>query len=711
MRQLLAYLWVMALSLAAPGAAQTVPGQEEPVSLVADQVSFDPGTGILTAQGNVNIFRGSRILRTEAVIFDQTRGMLTIPGPLIMADGSAVVTMANGARLDSDLRNGLIEGANILIAQHLQMSAKRFHRKDGNYKVLDRVVATTCHICAKHMVPFWQIRSRRVIHDEQARRLYFESATVDVLGVPVFHIPRLSVPDPTRNRASGFLVPQLKNSTLLGYSVAIPYYTVLGNHADFTLTPHVFTGGSVTLGLQYRQETRRGHYRIEGHVIAFDDLGSNPLRSSLSASGIFYLPRDVVLEFGVELASDKSVRDDYAIDDTGNNRLSSFITLSHTRANGFAGISAQATQSLRTKEVDTNIPVVLPEFFARKTWVAPYPGGKFGITAQSVTLLRDNRNRFSRISLIADWTRDRILRNGMVAEVYAGVHGNSYYTHNYAGFKDGSISNITPVGAIGLRYPLARQAGRVTHLVEPRFRVVWSPGDSRSTPNEDSTRLEFEDMNLFSLNRFPGYDRTERGLRAHVGVRYKRMDAEGWSLGLTVGRVIRESDSAHSSADTGLSGTLSDYVTATTFRWRDRIDFTSRTLFDTDFLVSKNETRLALTYDPVMADLSYLWLEQNGGAGASDRTHEASIGLEYRYNSFWTYSGRWHQNLETGNSTSGRFGIRYANECITLNLSYLLKFKGSGIARSTQELGFTVELARFGNKNRMKRRAGHCAAL
>lgn len=712
MRRTVASLcFVLLCWITLPAFAQTSLGTDRPISLVADNVSFDPGTGVLVAQGNVNIFRGQEVLRTERVVYDQKKGILTVPGTLVLSDGTSVLTRADGAVLDADLENGLIRGAKVLIAEQLQLSAERFHRKDGKYKVLDKVVATACFVCEDNPTPFWQIRSRRVIHDEEARRLYFEDATVDLVGFPIFYTPRLSVPDPTVNRATGFLVPRFSNSNTLGYSAAAPYYWVINDHSDFTFTPTVFSKGTALLELQYRRETKIGRYRIDGAFTVSDNLAPQSVRSSLSSEGVFYLPRDIVLEFGIEVASDKSVRDDYDIGENSVDRLVSFIALSRTRANSFASLSASFTQSLRVNEIDTNIPVVLPEFFARKTWADPYLGGKFGISAQSVTLVRDNSNRFSRVGLEFDWTRDWILRSGIILDAYAGVQGNSYYTKNFTGFADGSLSEITPTTAVGLRYPLARQNGRVTHLIEPRIQVVWSPNSGRRNPNEDSTQLEFEDTNLFSINRFPGFDRTERGVRANIGLTYKRIDATGWSFGITAGRVLQEKNLGQFGSGTGLDGDQSDYVTAVTLQWRDRVDFSNKMLFDDDFSVSKSEARLALSYDRITTEASYVWLEQNVVAGASDRTHEATLAMQYRYNDFWTYSGEWRQNLETGNSTSGEFGIRFENECIAFNLSYSLQFEGSGILRPTRELGLTVELAGLGNKKRNKRHAGRCAAL
>ncbi len=685
--------------------------ENRPISLVADSVQFDPKTGVLIATGNVQVFRGTQVLATQRVVYDQRNKRLSVPGPLTLTDGADIVTRAQGAELDSDMRNGLIKGAELLIQQQLQLVSHQMHRQDGKFKVLDKVVATGCHICAKNPIPFWQIRARRVIHDEEARRLYFENATVDLLGIPVFYAPNLRVPDPSVRRATGFLVPKVSTSNTLGYGIEVPYYWTLGDHADLTLTTRAFTKGSFLLNPIYRREVKRGRFEIDGHFTLADSLTNNNTRSSLSANGLFQLDREIELEFDIEVASDDDFRDDYGIGTDNQDRLTSFVTLRRTRKNSFVSVSSSYIQSLRANEIDTEIPLVLPEIYGRKTWVDPVLNGKIGITAQSVTLLRENNSEFSRIGFVADWQKDWVLKNGLIVGAYTGLAGNSYYTQNIAGVVDGSVSELVPTAALDLRWPLSRQNGRVSHVIEPRIQLVWSPDDARANSNKDSVQVEFEETNLFSINRFPGFDASERGLRANIGVSYTRYNPQGWTYGITLGRVLRAENLNQFGVGTGLDGTNSDYVSAINVSFNDQFDFVNRTLFDDDFSVGKNEMQLSMNFDRVATQASYVWLEQDVVAGASDRTHEASIAVQYQRNDYWTYSGKWRQNLESGSSTSGEFGIRYENECVAVNLSYSLQFEGSGIVHPTREFGLTVELAGLGNKKRNKKYAHRCAAL
>ena len=50
---------------------------------------------------------------------------------------------------------------------------------------------------------------------------------------------------------------------------------------------------------------------------------------------------------------------------------------------------------------------------------------------------------------------------------------------------------------------------------------------------------DLHEGNLFALIRYPGDDALEGGLRANLGLHYLRTDPAGWTLGVTLGRVVK----------------------------------------------------------------------------------------------------------------------------------------------------------------------------
>lgn len=245
----------LALALCCAGVAQA---QSPPVSLIADQVTYDRETGLLIASGAVEVLYEGRILRARRLIYDERAEEVRAEGPIVLVDPEGGVLLADAAALSPDLAEGLVLGARVLIAGELQIAAVEARRAQGRFVTLDRVIASSCTICPGDPTPTWAIRAARVTQDEAAQRIYFEDARLEVLGLQIAWLPRLSIPDPRVERASGFLAPEFLTSQIYGSAVKTPYYRVLGPSADMTVTPFLTTQGGALLEGEYRRRVARG---------------------------------------------------------------------------------------------------------------------------------------------------------------------------------------------------------------------------------------------------------------------------------------------------------------------------------------------------------------------------------------------------------------------------------------------------------------------
>lgn len=711
---------VLALFCISNAFAQSEQQSKQPVGLLADFIDYDSNAKLLTAKGNVRIVSNDQVLTANEVVFNQATGRLSIPGGFTIINTDGTVVTGTDADISSDLSKTVIKGARILIAKQFQMAADRIEYKDKRFKVLDRVVASTCYVgksnsgyCKLKPTPFWQIRSKRVIHDELERQLYFENARLEILGAPVFYAPYLRLPDPTVDRASGFLVPTFLSSGNIKLGTKVPYFIAIDDHSDATVTAFASTVGSLVFEGQYRRETTKGNYQLDGALLLIDGIDSNPFRSSLQGLGRFRLTADYDWGFELDVASDKTFRAQYGYEDkddlSAQDRLFSEVYLERNRQNNFLKASASIFQSLRTNEIDSEIPLVFPDIYYRDIQEEPLLGGKLGFTANSTTLLRGGDDRFTRIGVAADWQREWSLSNGILVGAQ-GVIDAEYYSlsDNYTGFADTTANRFTPTFSADIRLPLAKTVGSATHVIEPIVQIVWNEDSIDSTPNEDSVQVEFEESNLFSTNRFPGFDKQELGLRANVGVNYTRYDPSGWNLGATVGRVFRQKDLNQFSNATGLDGKNSDWVSAVTLSFPASFELTNRTLVDSDFNISKNETSLNFIYKKLEAEATYIRLEDDVIAGASDQRSEATLKLIFTQDDNWSYLAEWRHDFVTGTATEGEFGVIFANECIEIDLSLSLQFVASGNVSPSNELGLTISMVGIGNQARAHRRKNSC---
>ena len=256
----------------------------DPATLVADKVWID-GNNTLTAEGHVEILHGTTRIKASRIIYAGANGSLQIDGPITMIDGDEIIIAASSAEMDSGLQNGILRGARMVLNQQLQLAAAEIHRVDGRYTQLYKTVASSCQVCANNPVPLWQIRARRIIHDQQERQLYFDDAVLRLMDVPIFYIPRLRLPDPTLERATGFLTPTLKSSSKLGWGLKLPYFIKLGDHADFTVTPYLGTK-TTTFELGFRRAFRTGDISLRARTQTMKSFPARTVVISLAKGGL-----------------------------------------------------------------------------------------------------------------------------------------------------------------------------------------------------------------------------------------------------------------------------------------------------------------------------------------------------------------------------------------------------------------------------------------
>ena len=249
MRRLL--IIVVMLWAALPALAQ------DRATLIADSLAIR-GNDVLVADGHVEIFYQGTTVQANSVTYDRQADLLTITGPIRIRDANGDVILADQAELSGDLTTGILTSARLVLDQQLQLAANELIRVGGRYTALNRVAASSCKICAGSPTPLWEIRARRVVHDQLERQLYFDHAQFRIAGVPVFYIPRLRMPDPTLTRATGFLLPSLRSTSGLGFGVKVPYFIKMGDHRDLLVTPYITAKGGRSLELRYRQAFRTG---------------------------------------------------------------------------------------------------------------------------------------------------------------------------------------------------------------------------------------------------------------------------------------------------------------------------------------------------------------------------------------------------------------------------------------------------------------------
>jgi len=669
--------------------------QDEPALLVADRVYITPDRK-LVAEGNVEAFQGDMKITARRITYDRDSGQLTLEGPIRLDQGAHTTLLANSAELDAGLQNGIMTGARMVFDQQVQIASVQATRAAGRYTRFSKVAATSCHVCANGRAPLWQIRARRVTHDQLEQQLYFENAQFRLLDVPIFYFPVLRLPDPTLERATGFLVPSIRSTSQLGTGIQVPYFIKIGDHKDLTLTPYYSTS-TRTLGFRYRQAFKNGRINFEG-AYTRDDLQRSQDRGYLFGSGWFNLKNDFRLTFDVQAASDDAYLADYGLPDY--DRLRSEIALERIKRDTAFRTSFIHYKTLRDSEDQETIPSRVFDLYYQKRHFPNTLGGEVRLsfvghshhrTSDEDIIGRD----VARATVDAEWLRSWTFASGLRADWRTGASVDGFEIRNDSDFP-GTIARVTPRAALTLRLPMTRREKTgARQFLEPIAQIGWTHVSDTDIPNDESNFQEFDQGNLLALSRFPAEDRREDGATAVAGLNWARYSPKGWRAFATIGQVFRSKADPEFNLTSGLRGTSSDILLAGQIKWDKGLTLSARGLLDGDFSFTKAEIRGAWNQGVAGLSGSYIWQEADPEITPSQRISELWLVGRYEVDDNWTTRASARYDFSESEPIRFSLGLAYQNECVAVNMSVSRRYTSTSSIEPTTEFGFTVALTGY----------------
>lgn len=656
-------------------------------TLVADKVTVTADKQLI-ATGNVEALYEDTRLTASEVTFDQPSDTLTITGPIVIRAPDGTVLTAERGSLDPQLENGILLGARLVLDQQMQIAANQIDRRDGRYSQLYKSAATSCFVCAGR-APLWEIRAQKVVHDEREGQLYFDNATFHIRGVPLFWLPRMRLPDPALDRATGLLIPIQQNTTQLGTGIKLPYFITLGDHRDLTVTPYV-SAETRTLELRYRQAFANGNFEARG--AASNDTLRDGTRSYLFANGSFRLPDEFQLSFDIEAVSDPAYLAAYGY--SGKDRLDSAIGLLQVKDRRLTQANFIYYQTLRTDEDNSSLPPIVADL-SYETRMAPDFGGVLTFRGSVDTAFRysdvdgDKGRDVIRAGVQTNWRRDWLLDGGFLATTQTGVRADLFKVADDQNYQSGDL-RVVPHVAASLRWPLATTtANGTSHLIEPAIQLSWAERIGSVPPNEDSTRNEFDRANLFDISRYAGDDAVETGAQLAFGLGWTRIGVSGTASTLTFGRILRNESNDVFTKSSGLTGKTSDWLISSQISLPEGLLFDTRALFDDEAELNRAASRLSWRNDDLSLSAAYIWQAKDFEEDRPGTTSE------------WTVSARFKLDEAVSVNLSGRYDVaadrpvrsgislKWQNECVSFDVSASRRYSSSANVAPTTTFGFS----------------------
>jgi len=234
---------------------------------------------IFYADGDVDIHYGETRLRGDHAQYNADTGEAGISGhvrydsetqSLEARDGTYNMKTSLGVfhQVKGTVRAVRLPNHNVLVSQNPFFFSAREVRKTGEstYQIY-RAWVTVCPADR----PRWKFYTRKgTIHVEKNARL--EDATFHLLGVPILYLPFASVPVGEHLRQSGFLAPEIGQSTLKGFILGDAFYWAPVEWMDATLNPELFSRRGPALIGELRAKPE-DNFSLFYHFFGVDDRG------------------------------------------------------------------------------------------------------------------------------------------------------------------------------------------------------------------------------------------------------------------------------------------------------------------------------------------------------------------------------------------------------------------------------------------------------
>jgi LPS-assembly protein len=751
-----------------PKAKSAAKAEQKQMLVQANEINYDYSNNRIAAVGGVQIYYGGSTIEADKVIYDQKTKRLHAEGNVRLTEEDGKVTFGEIMDLSDDYRDGFVDSLRLDTPDQTRMAAARADRTIGNYTVFHNGVYTACAPCKDDpkKPPLWQVKAARIIHDQGEKMMYFEDARLEFFGKPMAWLPYFSAPDPTVKRKTGMLMPMAGYSSLYGASLEIPYYWALAPDYDATFSPRITSKQGPLLQGEFRQRLSDGAYTISAAGIR--QLDKTPFegapgyldwRGAVQTVGQFNLNKNWVWGWTGVAVTDTQFLNDYRpglmrytnSSDPLQPSISEGVSQLYMSGKGnrsYFDIRSIYYYGFSTADTQKQIPTIHPVIDYNYTLDHPVLGGELGyklnftsLTRQSANfdaitaagtnnncnsadprvncfLLRGVPGSYNRFSAESNWRRSITDSFGQVFTPFASVRvdtaamsvNNDPGVSNYITTGDTQVVRAMPTVGMEYRYPFINVQSWGTQTIEPIGQVIIRPNEQKigALPNEDAQSLIFDDSNLFSVNKFSGWDRVEGGSRANAGAQYTAQFNQGGFVSALFGQSYQlfgansyaANDLTNTGLDSGLDTGRSDYVARLSYQPNSTYKFASRFRFDHDtFAVQRMELETVATFSRWNLSLMYGEYAAQPDIGYTYQRQGILGTALYKLDTNWVLSGGARYDLTKDKFNQTRIGVGYIDDCLILGLNYLTNYNYDVVGNPTlvHQVMLQLSLRTLGN--------------
>ncbi len=709
-----------------------ITNQIENLEITSDKITYDKNEEKIVSSGNVEIkIENNYRLKTKKIIY------LRNSEEILINDSSKIKdNLGNEIEFDQINYNAidkLIKGKNVklldieknfynfdnaivdfsknqIIADNVNINFNKnifgnqlndprlkgnYFFSDGKNSIIKKGVFTSCK--KNDDCPPWQIKAKEIKHDKEKKIINYKDAWLEIYDKPILYFPKFFHPDPTVKRQSGFLMPQVIDSSSLGLSFKLPYYKVISENKDFTFSPRIFSETEGLFQNEYRQVNKNSKHLADFSLKNKDSTS----KTHFFSNSIAKLNMDMFdiseIEMNLEATSDDNYLKTHNIKSAINNNqslLNSFLIFRGSSRDMNLITKIEAYEDLTNDKSSDKYEYIFPSFEFSKRIESNY-NGDYEIVSKGNYKNYDT-NIFEKV-LINDLKfslNPEISPSGFVNKfslllknVTSEGDNSSNYKNKFSSENYGSIF-------YDISYPLKNEGKFFDNFFTAKGSLMYSPNANKDLKNLDR---KIDINNIFTQNRLSLDDSVEGGQSLTLGGEYTLKSKENGSdiIKAGIATVLRDDEEINLPTKSTLNNKGSDFIGSLILEPNKNLKFNYNFSIDNDF-ESSNYNLLKTDISVNKFVTSFEFLQEDDEIGSeSFLSNETS----YKFNDAYSLKYRTRRNKKTDFTEFYNLIYEYKNDCLTASIQYNKDYYSDNELKPTEELFFSISIVPLATLN------------
>ena len=708
--------------------------------IFSDEINYFKNIDKLNTIGESSFFINQKYeIQSKNVVFFEKKGIINSSEKTRIKDNKSNVYILD--KFNYEIKNELLKGENIIVISNyglpesdqlflsnamINLKNKEFKAKDTefkihkdvfnntnndprligisssgdeNIKIINKGIFTSCKKTDK--CPPWSLEAEKIIHDKNKKQILYNNAKLRIYDFPVLYFPKFFHPDPTVERQSGLLKPQVNNSNILGNSVSIPYYKVLSDNKDLTLTTHVFENNLRMIENEYRQVNKNSDFQLN---FGFVDGYKSSLESKKKNIFNFFSKYKQKLNLEKFTSSDLIISIERVTNDTflkvfdqniqdsglkpkNSNILESKaeLFLNHENYNFDTGLIVY--EDLQKKSSD-RYQYVLPYYNYNKIFSENIFYGSLNISSTGNNNLIDTNVLQSTVTNDLNYVSNDFVSNiGFKNNFEVDVKNLNSIGKNSSQYKSSPQVELMSIISFNSSLPLIKKQQSYNNYLTPKLSLKINPSDMK---NYKETEKNINVNNIFNNNRLSLSDSLESGKSLSVGIDYKKENAKNSNnyMEINLAKIFRDQEETFIPQNTTINKKESNLFGSIKTSFDELLKFEYNFALDKNYKNTEyNELNTSINFRNLKSEFNFI---KESGIMGDDNIFENSTKYELNKDNSISFNTRRNRKLNL--TEYYNLVYEYKNDCLTAGIKYNKTFYEDRELKPSENLFFSLTL-------------------